>query len=348
MSNPCLTINLDAVIGNWRALDARSAQNVTTGAVVKANAYGLGLDKIARALMAANVSTYFVATAAEGAQLRALTGPDPVIFVFCGHMSGDASRIDANTLTPLLNSPEQFARHMAELPAHSFGVQLDTGMSRLGFQPADWAAQRAKICAAKPTLLMSHLACADEPDNPMNPRQLAAFHAMTDGVDLPRSLAATGGILLGPDYHFDITRPGIGLYGGKPFADAAPTVTLSIPVIQTRTVPPGGTVGYGNTWTAQVPTRVATIAAGYADGLPRALSGKAQLFHKNQPCPAIGRVSMDMMAVDISQLAETPDRLDIICQHQSIDDLATAAGTIGYEILTSLGPRHKRLYKGQQ
>ena len=169
---------------------------------------------------------------------------------------------------------------------------------------------------------------------------------MTEGVTVPRSLAATGGILLGPDYHFDLTRPGIGLYGGLPFAEAHPTVRLSVPVIQIRDLHSGESVGYGASFVTDRPRRAATVSAGYADGLIRAMSGVVRLFMGETPCPVLGRISMDLITVDITHLADTPDVLDILCPAQGVDDLAKAAGTIGYEILTSLGSRYARSYMG--
>ena len=181
----------------------------------------------------------------------------------------------------------------------------------------------------------------------MNRRQLTAFREMTEGVTVPRSFAATGGILLGPDYHFDIIRPGVGMYGGMPFADARPVVRLSLPVIQVREVTPGETVGYSNTWAADRPTRVATLAAGYADGLHRAMSSDGQspridLFAGDVRCPILGRVSMDLITADVSALAEVPEVLDLICPQQPVDAVAAAMGTIGYEVLTGLGRRYAR------
>jgi alanine racemase len=195
---------------------------------------------------------------------------------------------------------------------------------------------------------MSHLACADEPDNPMNHGQLILFQAMTDGTGVPRSLAATGGVLLGPKYHFDLTRPGVGLYGGAPFTGAAPVVRLSLPVIQTHEVNAGETVGYAQGWMADLPTITATVSGGYADGLMRALSNKATLWDGDTPCPLIGRVSMDLITVDITHLPQVPDYLDIIGPYQGFDQLAEVVGTIGYEILTSLGPRYRRHYRKEE
>ncbi len=344
MSTGTLTIDLDALCANWRALDRLSSGGTQTGAVVKADAYGLGVGRVARALAQAGARRFFVAVAEEGAQVRQALGPGPQICVFSGHMAGDTDMIGDLDLTPMLNSIDQVTRHLEALPGHPFGVQLDTGMNRLGMEPAEWEAVAAFVLEAGPELLMSHLACADEPEHPMNEAQLAVFHQLTDGTDLPRSLSATGGILLGPRWHFDLTRPGVGLYGGLPFEGAARVVGLSLPVVQVRDLTPGEAVGYGCTWVAEAPARIATVSGGYADGLHRALSHRAVLWAGEVPCPVAGRVSMDLIGVDVTHLAEEPRSLDILGPHQSVDDLAAAAETIGYEILTSLGHRYARRY----
>jgi alanine racemase len=318
---------------------------VQTAAVVKSDAYGLGVARVVRALAQAGARRFFVACAEEGAAVRQALGPGPQISVLSGHMAGDTEMIHDLDLTPMLNSVDQITRHLEALPGHAFGVQLDTGMNRLGVEAPEWEAVAPILLGAGPELLMSHLACADAPDHPMNEVQLAEFHRMTDGIGLPRSLAATGGVLLGARWHFDLTRPGVGLYGGQPFAAARPVVTLSLPVIQTREVAAGETVGYGNTWTAARPSVIATLAAGYSDGLPRTLSNRALLWDDGTPCPLVGRVSMDLVTVDITDLAEVPRSLDIIGPHQGVDDLAGLGGTIGYELLTALGPRYQRRYQ---
>lgn len=344
MATATLTIDLDALAANWRALDRKSGQGVQTAAVVKADAYGLGASRVARALAQAGARRFFVAYADEGAVVRQALGPGPQIAVLSGHMAGDTEMISDLDLTPMLNSLEQITRHLEALPGHPFGVQLDTGMNRLGVEMLEWEAVAPILLAAGPELLMSHLACADEPDHPLNEAQLQTFHAMTDGTGLPRSLAATGGILLGPRYHFDLTRPGVGLYGGLPFAGARSVVTLSLPVIQTREVEPGEAVGYGCTWVADRTTLVATVAGGYADGLPRTLSNRAELWDGDTPCQVLGRVSMDLITVDITHLPEVPKTLDILGPQQTVDQLAEVGGTIGYELLTALGPRYTRRY----
>ncbi|MBM1219363.1 alanine racemase [Ponticoccus sp. SC2-23] len=342
MSTGILSIDLAALVANWRALDAKSAAE--TAAVVKADGYGLGAGRVARSLLNAGCRTFFVATAEEGAGLRQSIGPEPEIRVFSGHMAGDTEMIGDLGLVPMLNSLDQLTRHFEALPGHAFGIQLDTGMNRLGMEWDEWGAVAEMAIAQGPCLLMSHLACADEPDHPMNAYQLDMFHRMTDGLGVPRSLAATGGVLLGPDYHFDMTRPGIGLYGGRPFTDARPVVQLDLPVIQIRDLREGEVVGYGNSWQAKRPSRIATVSAGYADGLHRALSNLATLWDGDRPCPLVGRVSMDLITVDVTDLGESPDVLSILGPHQGVDDLADLIGTIGYEILTSLGQRYYRRY----
>jgi alanine racemase len=345
MATATLTVDLDALGANWRALDRMSGPGVQTAAVVKSDAYGLGVTRVVRTLAEVGARRFFVACAEEGAGVRQALGPGPQIAILSGHMPGDTEMIHDLDLTPMLNSLEQITRHLEALPGHPFGVQLDTGMNRLGVEALEWEAVAPILIEAGPQLMMSHLACADEPDHPMNEAQLREFHRMTDGTGLPRSLAATGGVLLGSRWHFDLTRPGVGLYGGQPFAAAQPVVTLSLPIIQTREVAVGEAVGYGVSWTAARPSVIATVAAGYSDGLPRTLSNRALLWDGDTPCPLVGRVSMDLITVDITDLPEVPRSLDIIGPHQSIDDLAEIGGTIGYELLTALGPRYLRRYQ---
>ncbi|MFZ1481677.1 MAG: alanine racemase [Paracoccaceae bacterium] len=344
MATATLTIDLDAIAANWRALDRLSGQAVQTGAVVKADAYGLGAARVARALAQAGARRFFVAMAEEGVEVRQALGPGPQINVLAGHMPGDTEMISDLDLTPILNSLEQITRHLEALPGHPFGVQLDTGMNRLGVEMLEWQAVAPILLEAGPVMLLSNLACADEPDHPMNLAQLEAFHEMTDGTGVPRSLSATGGILLGPQYHFDLTRPGIGLYGGRPFEMAERVLTLTLPVIQTREVAAGEAVGYGAAWEAEAPAVIATLHSGYADGLQRSLAGNAMLWDGDTPCPLVGRVSMDLLTVDVTHLEEMPKALDILGPYQTLDDLADAAGTIGYELLTRLGARLHRRY----
>ncbi|MEM8980334.1 MAG: alanine racemase [Pseudomonadota bacterium] len=343
MTTGSLTISPEAIIANYRALDALSAPTVETSGVVKADGYGLGLAPVAKALASAGAKTFFVAQAQEGAALRRIMGSGFRIFVFEGHMAEATEAIETADLIPALNSIEQLTCHFERLPGHPFAIQLDTGMNRLGFEPGAWVAVRDAALHAGPELIMSHLSCADDPDHPMNPFQRDVFLQMAEGANTPLSLAATGGTLLGADYHFNMVRPGIGLYGGMPFAKAKPVVNLQLPTIQTRELVPGEAVGYGNTWTAPGTALIATVSGGYADGLLRTLSGsKARLYAKGVACPIVGRVSMDLLTVDVTHLEEVPDYFEVLGPNQSIDDLAAEAGTIGYEILTSLGGRYTR------
>ncbi len=344
MAQATLTIDLSAIRANWRALASKA--QAEAGAVVKANAYGLGVKPVAHALAEAGARRFFVAVAEEGRALRQTLGEGPEIFVFSGHMQGDADLIRGSRLIPMLNSVDQMLRHFECLPGHPFGIQLDTGMNRLGMEQSEWRAVRSIALAQNPRLVMSHLACADAPDHAMNRYQLQTFTEMTGGLKIPRSLSATGGILLGPEYHFDVTRPGIGLYGGLPFSDAVPVVTLDIPIVQVRDVVAGESVGYSNTWVARKPSRIATLSSGYADGIIRAMGPKTSVWAGDQPCPVVGRISMDLIGIDVSELTTVPETVELLGPHQFVDTLADGAGTIGYEILTSLGNRYHRRYIG--
>ena len=347
MGSGQLTIDLDAVAANWKALDALTGGACETAAVVKADGYGLGASRVARALAHAGARRFFVAVAEEGAAIRDALGRGPEIYVFGGHMSGDTDMLHDLDLIPMLNSIDQLTRHFEALPKSPFGVQLDTGMNRLGMEPAEWAAVRDLVLSRTPSLIMSHLASSDDPSSPQNKAQVQLFREMTSGCGIPRSLAATGGILLGPEYHFELTRPGIGLYGGRPFIDAKAVVELALPVIQTRTMLKGEVVGYSATWEASVDTQIATVSGGYADGILRSLGNKGHLWAGNTACPIRGRVSMDLITADISHLTEQPKVLHLLGPSQGVDAVADAAGTIAYEILTSLGARYTRRYSGR-
>jgi alanine racemase len=341
-----LTIDLGAIVANWRALDALSGPGTETAAVVKADAYGLGAARVGRALAEAGVRTFFVATAEEGAALREAVGPSPAILVLSGPMPGDAALCRGHDLVPVLNGPDQFRRHRAELGGHPCAVHLDLGMNRLGFEPAELARHAFELLALRPRLTIGHLSSSDEAASPLNPVQLATFAALS--LALPgtrRSLSATGGTCLGPLYHFEMTRPGIGLYGGAPFAHGQPAVRLDLPVLQVRDVLPGESIGYGASFTTDRPLRAATVGAGYADGLPRALSNRGRLFAGTTPCRVLGRVSMDLMAVDVTGVDTVPETLEALGPNQGIDRLAADADTIAHDILTRLGSRYTRVYK---
>ena len=342
MSTAKLTIDLTAIRANWRALNAKSAAE--TAAVVKANSYGLDATRVATALAEEGARQFFVAVAEEAPAVRKAVGQAVQICILSGHMQGDTDLIRDHNLIPIINSIDQLLLHVELLPNQPFGIQLDTGMNRLGMEPAEWQAVRELALRLRPHLIMSHLACADEPDHPMNEKQLQVFKDLTSDLTIPKSLSATGGILLGNDFHFDLTRPGIGLYGGLPFSDAQSVVTVDIPVIQTRDVETGESVGYGNTWTAPVPRKIATVSAGYADGIFCRMGPAATLYAGSTACPVVGRISMDLIGVDVSDVETPTESLQLINGTRGIDKLAKDAGTIGYEILTSLGGRYKKRY----
>ena len=351
MTAPTLTIDLHAIARNWRALDALS-DGAETGAAVKADAYGLGMVPVAGALWRAGCRSYFVATTDEGSALRAAL-PDAAIHVL-GGVSTDAAEARAQGLIPCLNSPHQIAAWRAA-GGGPCALQVDSGMARLGVAPGDLARVVADHAGtlAECVLVLSHLACADEPDHPNNAAQRAVFEEAlwTLRPATPRaraSLSATGGTLLGASFHYDLVRCGIGLYGGMPFAEAEPVVTLIAPVVQIRTILTGTSVGYGARWTAPRPSRIATLPLGYADGLHRALAGNAQAFVAGRPAPVVGRVSMDLLTIDVTDHPGTDESttVEIVGPHRTLDMLATDAQTIGYEMLTALGTRYRRRYKG--
>ena len=344
MATATATIDLNAIRQNWQKL--RSMSSNDAAAVVKANAYGLGLAQVTKALYAEGARIFFVATVEEGAELRSILGKKPDIYVFSGHMVGDTELIKNYNLIPLINSIEQLSRHSKLLREKKFGVQLDTGMNRLGMEPMEWESVKELTLSLNPVLIMSHLACADDPNHKMNSKQLDIFLTLTNKININKSLAATGGILLGPEYHFDLTRPGIGIYGCSPMQDCLPVLKIDIPVIQIRNIESGETVGYGNTWTSPCKKKIATISAGYADGLFRALGKKAKLYFEEISCPIVGRISMDLIGVDITSLKVDPVRLELINSQQTVDNIAEGAETIGYEFLTSLGNRYSRNYIG--
>lgn len=357
-----LFIDLDALIANHRALSALVAPAVCA-AVVKADAYGLGVLPVSRALSQAGCSTFFVAHLAEGLELRPELPADARIFILNGLPAGaEAACADAG-LIPVLNSITQaldwadFAQGRNEkLPA---ALQADSGMSRLGMAHADLqrlAADPLFTANVDLRLFMSHLACADHAGAQANEDQRRAFEAaaaLFPGV--PRSLANSGGAFLGAAFHGDVARCGIAQYGGTasdlPGGTLAPVVRLQARVVQTRTVMLGTGVGYGLDFRADAPTRIATLGVGYADGWSRALGGgRGCAWFEGVRLPIAGRVSMDSMTIDLGALEEgvlvEGDWVDLIVGDHGIDDVATAAGTISYEILTSLGRRYERNYLG--
>lgn len=339
-----LTVDLGALCRNWDALDTMTGPGCEAAAVVKANGYGCGAGPVGQALARAGARTFFVALPGEGAVLREAIGPGPAIYVLGGYAAAENALYTRHALRPVLNSAGQY-RAWFSGPAAAAAVQLDTGMNRLGMEADELAGLGA--LADGVDLIMSHMGCADEPGHPVTASQIAAFREMTNGRGRRRSLSATAGTLLGPAFHFDMVRIGIGLYGGWPFEDAEPVVRVHAPIIQIRDLVPGETVGYGACFTTDRPRRIATLSAGYADGLIRYLSHGARGFIAGQPVPFAGRVSMDLVTVDVTGVDCAPgDMIEILGPRQGIDDLARDAGTIGHEILTSLGSRYTRRYIG--
>ncbi|WP_122464940.1 alanine racemase [Brevundimonas lutea] len=337
-----LHIDLEALARNYRRLEAVSGRPVHP--VVKADAYGLGATPVARRLLAAGARTFFVARAAEGVRLRADLGPEPDIYVLDGAVAGTERALIEADLRPVLNHGDQL-RGWRGAGGGACGLQIDTGMNRLGFRPEDAPAAFDGLA-----LVMSHLACADDPAEPMNRRQRDAFAAVAARYpDQIKSFANSGGCFLGDDYGFDAVRPGICLYGGgpegRPDPRIAPVATLTARVLQVRDVPAGESVGYSRGWVADQPARVALFAAGYADGLLRAYSPEGQAFVGGQLRPLIGRVSMDVAAVEVTGLdVAVGDPVELFGANRPLDDAARAAGTIAYELLTSITARVPRVY----
>lgn len=318
---------------NWRFF-ARLGP-AEAAAVVKADAYGLGAAAIAPALAAAGCRTFFVATLGEALTVRAALGPGPAIYILGGVQAGERDAMIAAQLTPVLNSMEQIALWAEGGP---FALHIDTGMNRLGVP----FAARGAAAGLKPVLLMSHLACSPEPTHPKNARQRLRFleaAATFPGVRL--SLAASAGALLGPAYAFDMIRPGIGLYGGGPLlADnppLAPAARLEAPLLEVFDVPAGESVGYAASFIAERPVRVATAALGYADGVLWTLSGKGYGFVRGARCPFLGRVSMDLITLDVTDApgARAGDWAEFLGPQVPLDEVAALAGAPAYEVLTS-------------
>jgi len=362
-----LTIDLDAVAANYRTLKERAAP-ARCGAVVKADAYGLGMARIARVLAAAGCADFFVATADEGAELRALL-PKARITVFDGLRAFNPEDFQSQRLLPALNdlgeveawskfSKQDAAKRGGKTGGLGAALQLDTGMARLGLSEAEIArlsTEPGRLAGIDPRLVMSHLACADEPGHPANAKQLARFCAAR--ARLPRvaaSLANSSGIFLGPEYRFDLVRPGAAIYGLSPTPHASnpmrQVVSLQGKILQVRDVDRGQTVGYGATHRVSRPSKIATLAIGYADGYLRSLSNRGGGYISGIQAPLVGRVSMDLITLDVTEVPAGRARpggfVELIGAHRSVDELAADAGTIGYEILTRFGPRCRRIYTG--
>jgi len=354
-----LTVDLGAIRANYETV-AKLVFPARTAAVVKADAYGLGVAPVARALLAAGCLDFFVAHLAEAWELAPTLPAAAKLYVLNGLQPGAESVCADLGAIPVLNAPEQVTRWREEAAARGRALpavlQVDTGMSRLGLPPEDFArlATAADLLAGiDVVMVMSHLACADVAGAPANAEQLARFERLAALMpDTPRSIANSGGVFAGPGFYGDMVRPGLALYGAGPFegevSPMRPVVMLEARVIQIRQIEPGTGVGYGLTFTAERPMRIATVAVGYADGWPRSLGGRGAAYFAGVRLPIVGRVSMDSMTIDVSGLPDgalqAGDGVELIGPHQTLEAVAASAGAIPYEILTGLGRRYARRY----
>lgn len=358
-SQSVLIVDLDAICANYKTLRAQLS-GAACASVVKADAYGLGAARVAPALAAAGCSEFFVAHLGEGRALQAALPADTNIYVLSGLLAGDEKELVETGLIPVLNDPGQIERWAAvaratgkRLPAC---VHFDTGMSRLGLSAADAAALIADpqaLAGLDIRYVMSHLACSDEPQHRLNAQQLARFQKLRAAFPgLRASLANSSGIFLGADYHFDLVRPGAALYGINPVPGQpnglGQVVRLEGKILQIHEVDPPASVGYGATHRVAERTRIATVAAGYADGWPRSLSNRGSAYIGDIRVSVIGRVSMDLITLDVTAVpgARPGDNVELLGAHLAVDDVAETAGTIGYELLTRLGARYHRAYIG--
>lgn len=356
-----VTIDLGALAGNWRTIVAQVGAAERTSAVVKGDGYGTGLTEAGRALAKAGCRVSFVALAEEGILLRRAL-PAAVIYILGGFRTAAAAAFRDHDLRPVLNSMAEVDDFVA---ARGMGlttgaaVHVDTGMNRLGLSVAEalaLAADASRLAALSPTLVMSHLACGDTPAHPLNARQLAAFRTVAAAFPgVPASLASSAGVFLGKDYHFDLVRPGVALYGAAfgPWPTLSPVATVEARVLQVRELAAGASVGYGASETRDRPARLAILGVGYADGYHRAASSRdgrpgARVFVRGSFAPLIGRVSMDLMVVDVTGIAGVArgDWAELFGPHVPVDEVAAHAGTVGYELLTGLGHRAAWRYVG--
>jgi alanine racemase len=358
-----LTIDLAAIAANWKKLYGMTVP-VECAAVVKADGYGLGLDVVTSRLAKAGATTFFVADIAEGRRVRAIV-PQAVVYVLDGVVPGTAAALAAANLRPVVNSSAELAEWDSFVAVNNWrggaALHVDTGMNRLGFTPDEAVALAPRIQSENHgfALIMSHLACADTPAHPMNDKQVRLFREIRIRFrGIPSSLANSSGIFFGGTMHCDLVRPGAALYGANPTPGhknpMRAVVELKGRIIQMRHVSRGETVGYGAAFSASRVSRLAIVAVGYGDGYPRAAGaakGKpaAEAIIAGRRCPLVGIVSMDLIAIDVTDLpdgsARRGDFATLIGGAIGIDELATAVGTISYEVLTSLGQRYHRVYK---
>ncbi|MEX1108289.1 MAG: alanine racemase [Dongiaceae bacterium] len=351
-----LTIDLAAVAENFRILRQRFAGSAL-GVAVKADAYGLGAAQVAPALWRAGARLFFVATLDEGIALRS-TLADAHIAVLHGLTTGPADAFVEHRLLPVHNSIAEIDAWLAATSGLPSGLHIDTGIARLGMPPreVEMLAGTKRMAGLALDFVMSHLACGDDPVHALNVQQRDRFRdacaALAIAASVPRSLVASAGIFLDPSFHFDLGRPGAALYGIGTQSDRPnpmrPVVTLRGKILQLRDVDSDSTVGYGATHRMTRPGRVATIGAGYADGLLRTLGNRGYAVAGGRLVPVVGRVSMDLLTIDVTDLPDAIVRpgqfVDLIGPGNELDALATQAGTTGYELLTLLGSRYARQY----
>ena len=353
---PRAHIHLANIADNWRTVRAAQVGGVT-GAVIKADAYGHGLPHVAQALHDAGCDHFFVAHSFEAEATRATLGSHPNIYVLNGPTPDEEALYRENALIPVINSSFQF-RTMADwlvdgvkMP-RGFALHFDSGMNRLGLPLEDVDQLVEATQALDPVLIMSHLACAEDEKTAMNEHQATTFQKLSERFPgVPLSLANSDGVWLGADYHHSLTRPGIALYGGGHPPEGLvlkPGLTLEAPILQVRQIAAGETVGYGATWRAAQATLTATIAIGYGDGVPRSASNKGFVVLGGKRCPILGRVSMDLLTIDVTDVADLARPgvyAQLIGADAPLEEQAALAGTIGYELTTGLTPRVKRIYE---
>ncbi len=358
---PELTIDLQALKANYALIASRLKPGCRMSAVVKADAYGLGVEAVANQLKSLKCNDFFVFSPSEALTLRAVL-PAATIYVLSGCPVGWESDLSRHNLIPCLSGLPEIERYA--LAARRAGrslpaiIQFDTGMNRLGLGPDETlrlVENKDLLNGLDIKMIMSHFLAADEQGDPYTPAQAERFAAIAKHFpDTLKSLSNSAGVFCSPDYHYDVVRPGMALYGLNPIPHETnpmrPVVSLHVPVLQTRTAQKNDVVGYSATYRFDRDTPMATVAMGYADGILRSLSNTGTLFWKGYPCPVRGRVSMDLVTISLDNIPEGErpqegDMMEVLGPHQSADDLAKAAGTIGYEILTSLGARYRRVYK---
>jgi alanine racemase len=357
-----LNVDLGSIAANWRGLrDAgrASGRTVDCAAVLKADAYGTGAAFVGPRLAAEGCRHFFVAHIDEGIALRAVL-PEPPIYVLNGLLPGTEGDFVEHGLIPVLNHLGQLNAWRAAAQRYNRPldavIHVDTGLNRLGFNPDEAQVlinERGRLRGLRLALIMSHLIASEEQSNPVNGEQLSRFRSFVKAMPgAPASLANSSGVFLGPDYHFDLLRPGAALYGINPLPDQSnpmlPVVTLNARILQVRKIDTFQTVGYGGAWRAARPSRVATIALGYADGYFRILINRTHVHLAGHRVPVIGRISMDLSTIDVTDVPEAQcqpgDEVEVLGAHMTPDDLAEQARTNAYEIMTSLGRRYARVY----